>query len=64
MIGVLVGNKSDLKIDNNVSDLAKRIANEYGLEYLETSCKTGLNLENVFEILTGKILDKVHKESD
>lgn len=57
VIGILVGNKSDLKEDESVSEEAKVMAHEFGLEYIESSCKSGYNLDEIFNLLTEKILE-------
>ncbi len=64
----VIGNKNDLRSDTSVTtELAKRIINEKiaqnykiltkDIEYLETSAKTGENVERAFQVLGEKILD-------
>ncbi|KAI9499807.1 GTP-binding protein [Coemansia spiralis] len=46
---VLVGNKSDLKADRQVSFAeAQALAQSYGCPYVETSAKENLNIKDVF----------------
>ncbi|KAJ2161122.1 GTP-binding protein [Coemansia sp. RSA 552] len=47
---VLMGNKSDLKDERQVSkDEALRVAHGFGCPYIETSAKEGVNIDQVFE---------------
>eukprot|EP01107_Rhizomastix_libera_P013479 TRINITY_DN3706_c0_g1_i3.p2 TRINITY_DN3706_c0_g1~~TRINITY_DN3706_c0_g1_i3.p2 ORF type:complete len:225 (-),score=30.35 TRINITY_DN3706_c0_g1_i3:748-1422(-) len=54
---LLVGNKSDLA-DQRVIETheGQDLAEEYGVEFLETSAKTGTNVDEAFEILTSAVL--------
>ena len=55
---VLVGNKQDLDKERKVSmDEAKKLANSWGIEYIETSAKTNFNCKEAFEKLAQKIVD-------
>ena len=46
---VLCGNKSDLDNDRAVTfDEGKQLAEEYGVEFFETSALTGINVEKMF----------------
>lgn len=47
---LLLGNKIDLRTDNNKTECIPfeeglRLANEYGIIFLETSVKSGINLD-------------------
>ncbi|MHA2253454.1 MAG: GTP-binding protein [Candidatus Kariarchaeaceae archaeon] len=68
---VLIGNKSDLRDRSSVSEkrakeycqeMTKRTS-QYGFDvvYIETSAKTGLNIEQAFESMGRKIIDKYYK---
>ena len=47
---VLVGNKIDLENERKVStEEGQNLANEYNMDFLETSAKTGENIENIFQ---------------
>ena len=50
---VLVGNKSDLESDWKVNkEVAKNFAKDNNLLFLETSAKSGTNIEKIFQILS------------
>ena len=62
---VLLGNKSDLRDENSVSqenaqEYVNKIENSmtigYNIPYLDTSAKTGLNVEKAFELLGREII--------
>ena len=53
---VLVGNKQDLSQEREVVyDEAKRLADSWQIEYIETSAKTNFNCKEAFEKLALKI---------
>ena len=53
---ILVGNKQDLADNREVSyDDAKKLAESWGIDYIETSAKTDFNCKEVFERLAIKI---------
>ena len=53
---ILVGNKSDLKNERKVSfDVAKKLAESWRIEYIETSAITIFNCREPFDKLTKKI---------
>eukprot|EP01126_Amoeba_proteus_P012981 TRINITY_DN15405_c0_g1_i10.p1 TRINITY_DN15405_c0_g1~~TRINITY_DN15405_c0_g1_i10.p1 ORF type:complete len:120 (-),score=25.22 TRINITY_DN15405_c0_g1_i10:415-774(-) len=49
-VAVLIGNKSDLKQwdDNQTTQLAHSFAEEHGMEFYETSARTGSNVNEAF----------------
>lgn len=53
---VLIGNKIDLpqKVD---SKAGKKLASEIGSEFIETSAKTGENVDKLFEKVTGNLMN-------
>ncbi len=53
---LILGNKSDLYKAFPLADL-KSFASSVGCEVLETSAKTGLNVENAFAIIGKKLLE-------
>ena len=56
---VLCGNKSDLDNDRVVSyDEGKQLADEYGVQFFETSALTGNNVEKMFTALATTIKHK------
>jgi len=56
---VLCGNKSDLDNDRVVSyDEGKQLAEEYGVQFFETSALTGHNVEKMFTALATTIKHK------
>ncbi|KAL4501421.1 hypothetical protein ABPG72_021228 [Tetrahymena utriculariae] len=59
VIMVLVGNKSDLDEKRKVDfQTAQKKAQEYQIEYIETSAKTNSNVDQVFEMIVRKVIDK------
>ena len=56
---LLVGNKSDLEASREVDkDKAEAFCQEYGMELLETSAKSGQNVLQAFEKLIGIVHDR------
>ena len=56
---LLVGNKSDLAANREVSTVkAQQFCQEYGMEMLETSAKSGSNVQAAFEQLIGAVHDR------
>ena len=54
---ILVGNMSDEEKEREVTIKKGRLlANELGIEFIETSAKNNTNVEKAFEILVGSIL--------
>ena len=66
VIKMLVGAKCDLDGDRKVQkDQAEKFATKYGMEFMEVSAKTSLNVEEVFEKLAREInkkRDEIQKE--
>ena len=55
---VLVGNKIDLENERKVTnDAAKKVAQEWGVDYIETSARTAFNCREAFEKIAEKILE-------
>ena len=53
---LLVGNKQDLTNERKVDyEQAKKTADQWGIEYIETSAKTNFNCKEAFEKLAQKI---------
>ncbi|TFG04257.1 MAG: GTP-binding protein [Promethearchaeota archaeon] len=61
--GILIGNKCDLSKERMVSEeTGEERAKQYGLDFYETSAKTGENIEDVFVQITKKLLLKFGEE--
>ena len=59
---VLVGNKCDVETNRQISTCAGlAIAEKYGIPFVETSVKFGLNVAEVFELLVAEWHRKVQK---
>ena len=55
--GIILANKIDLRDNRVIGPRAGQvIADKTGLDYLETSARTGVNIDNLFQILSKKIL--------
>lgn len=55
---ILVGNKCDLDLRRTVSaEQGKELARRYGIEFLETSAKDSLNIENLFVSTTKTFIE-------
>ncbi len=62
---ILVGNKSDLDDDRQVSYTeAYNLAKKNGTVYIEVSAKTGYNVINVFEELTKMMIRKEDEDNE
>ena len=62
---VLIGNKCDLESERKVSmDAGKKLAAEFGMHFLETSAKTGTNINEVFDRLGREIKEEVCEEKN
>ena len=55
----LVGNKCDKKCDNLSSVDVLEYADLKGLTYIETSCKSSINIKDLFKIVADTIMDKI-----
>lgn len=52
----LVGNKTDLADDRRISqDVGSELASKLGLEFFETSAKTGERVDDIFELMAKKL---------
>lgn len=61
---LLVGNKADLEASREVSEAqARQFCQEYGMEFLETSAKSGQNVLSSFEKLIGIVHERALKAS-
>ena len=59
---VLVGNKSDLEDRRQVSkDEGQELADKYGIQFYETSAKTGDNVESIFYNSADEIAKKIEQ---
>jgi Ras-related protein Rab-11A len=59
-LSLLVGNKSDLQQQRAVStEEAKRFAEKAGVLYMETSAKDATNVTEAFELVLGKITERM-----
>ena len=60
IVKILVGNKSDLKDQRQVSyEEGKQFAESLGMQLLETSAKEKINIDEAFNVLTKAILPTV-----
>ncbi|MFX1293997.1 MAG: Rab family GTPase [Promethearchaeota archaeon] len=58
--GILIGNKIDFKKERIISEEdGRKKAESLRLDFIETSAKTGANLDYVFELITTNILSQV-----
>lgn len=56
---ILVGNKNDLEISREISRTeAEQLAQELGLSYIETSAKTGENINDAFRMLAMQLINR------
>jgi len=62
---ILVGNKSDLKNERIIiTPQGKNLADGLGFRYIETSAKTGENIDQLFELLIKDIFDHNEKKEN
>ena len=56
---ILVGNKCDLEDQRVVpKEEIEKTANEFGVDYFETSAKNNINIDNLFDHLAKEILNR------
>ncbi|MBD3353565.1 MAG: hypothetical protein GF364_18925, partial [Candidatus Lokiarchaeota archaeon] len=53
---LIIGNKKDLPYKSAIGDRAKRLCDSLGLDLFLTSAKTGDNMNEVFKVLTKKMM--------
>lgn len=61
IVTVLIGNKSDLGNRVISTEEGKEFAEKHGLIFLETSAKTGQNVEQSFESAAAEVMDRVKR---
>jgi Ras-related protein Rab-1A len=62
---ILVGNKIDLESERQISyEEAKEYADSLEIPYLEVSVKNGTNIDNIFKLLSEKIIKDTSMYSD
>ncbi len=60
---ILIGNKSDLKMDRNLNqDLINSLINNYQLKYIETSAKNDYNINLIFEEISNQLLKAINED--
>jgi GTPase SAR1 family protein len=55
---VLVGNKIDLEEREVTFDEGMKLAEDFGMAYIETSAKTGENVDDAFRMIGLKVIEK------
>lgn len=62
---ILVGNKCDMEAERVVSfDRGRKLAEQLGMEFFETSAKDNVHVKEVFEQLVDIICDKMSESLD
>ena len=56
LVKVLVGNKCDLPNREVSEEEGRKLAENYGIPFIETSAKNNINIEQAFNTLTGEML--------
>ena len=57
---ILVGSKADMESERKVSrKQGEQLADKYGISFVETSAKDDSNIDTVFELLTGRVIEKL-----
>jgi small GTP-binding protein len=65
VIIILVGNKSDLADEREVLfDEASDLAKSYGIDYIETSAKTGVNIRLLFDVCCLSLVKKSEENDE
>ena len=59
---ILIGNKCDLNEREVTTEEGKKLAEENGMKFFETSAKNDINVKETFEAITKDILDAQYKE--
>lgn len=59
---ILIGNKCDLNEREVTTEEGKKLAEENGMKFFETSAKNDINVKETFEAITKDILDVQYKE--
>ena len=63
-VKILIGSKSDREADREVAyEEGEEMASKYGIPFLETSAKTGLNVDKAFMLLVKEITNRVESGS-
>ena len=61
---ILVGNKCDLESERKISyEQGKEFAKQYGMQFLETSAKNSINVDEAFITITKQIIKTNSKKS-
>jgi Ras-related protein Rab-8A len=63
VVKVIVGNKSDLPNRVISTEKGEELANSFGLDFFETSAKTGNNISDLFMHVAKEIIKKRPAES-
>ena len=60
----LIGNKCDLPNREVTFDEGQEYANKHGLFYIEISAKTGLNVNDTFQMVVTRIYKTLHGDEN